>query len=206
MAYRYMKDEDWSKFPNFKKSEFKCKCGGKYCNGYPHEIAYSLVEMLQNLRNKYGKAAKITSGVRCTQHNKNVGGVEGSKHLTGQAADFTFTGINKNEVINWLKTQPNYRYAYSNDKMNKAVHIDTLLTQEPVVDTTDKLEKEIDKLNKEIEKLKLEIIEQDQEIVELNKTLANIENSVVQSFIIEETGDYEITLNKGETLQIISER
>ena len=133
---KYMTDEDWKKFPNFKKSEFKCKCNGKYCNGYPSKIAYSLVEILQKTRDKYNKPITITSGLRCKKHNKAVGGVSTSKHMIGQAADFSFTGMNKNEVIKWLKTQSNYNYAYTNStNMKGAVHIDTKLVSEPVVST-----------------------------------------------------------------------
>lgn len=126
---KYMTDADWSKFKNFKKSEFKCKCKGKYCNGYPSEIAYSLVELLQKTRDYYKKPITITSGLRCKTHNKNVGGTTNSKHMTGQAVDFYFSGMNKNEVIKWLKKQANYNYAYTNSSnMKYAVHADTKLT------------------------------------------------------------------------------
>ena len=29
-----MTAEDWTMFKNFKESEFKCTCNGKYCDGY----------------------------------------------------------------------------------------------------------------------------------------------------------------------------
>lgn len=139
MANKYMKDSDWANFKNFKKTEFQCKCGKKYCNGYPHEIAYSLVEVMQRLRDRYGKSVKITSGLRCKTHNKNVGGTANSKHPLGQAADFSFSGMNKNEVIAWLKKQPEYSYAYTNESnMKYAVHITTKLTSEEIAKTVER--------------------------------------------------------------------
>lgn len=50
-------------------------------------IRILVVELLQPLRDGYGKAMNINSGYRCPALNKAVGGVETSNHLTGQAAD-----------------------------------------------------------------------------------------------------------------------
>ena len=48
----------------------------------------ALVEnVLQPLRDEYGKAIHINSGYRCKELNKLVGGVETSQHAKGQAAD-----------------------------------------------------------------------------------------------------------------------
>lgn len=88
-----VKVKDWSLYPNFTKDEFKCKCGGKYCDGYPDEVDTALVEMLQAIRNKYNKPVILTSGLRCKQHNYNVGGVGNSRHINGKAADFYVSGV-----------------------------------------------------------------------------------------------------------------
>lgn len=48
----------------------------------------ALVEnVLQPLRDAYGKPIKINSGYRCPELNKKVGGVATSQHMKGQAAD-----------------------------------------------------------------------------------------------------------------------
>ena len=74
--------------PNFKSTEFRCKCGGKYCNGFPVEPDEQLVRKLDEFREKLGIPVKVGgSGIRCPQHNKNVGGASGSQHLYGKAAD-----------------------------------------------------------------------------------------------------------------------
>lgn len=48
----------------------------------------ALVEnLLQPLRDAYGKPIRINSGYRCAELNKKVGGVATSQHTKGQAAD-----------------------------------------------------------------------------------------------------------------------
>lgn len=48
----------------------------------------ALVEnILDPLREAYGKPIIVTSGFRCTKLNKLVGGVSTSQHQTGEAAD-----------------------------------------------------------------------------------------------------------------------
>ena len=77
----------WDDIRYFKKSEFKCKCGGKYCNGYPADIDMNMVKIADQIRAKIGKPITINSGLRCKIHNANVGGVSNSQHILGKAAD-----------------------------------------------------------------------------------------------------------------------
>ena len=65
-----------------------------------------LLEVLDNLREFYGKPIKITSGFRCTELNKLMGGSPTSAHVIGLAADLqpvgdTFENF-KAEVLRWL--------------------------------------------------------------------------------------------------------
>lgn len=77
----------WDGIKHFKKSEFACKCGGKYCNGYPEEIDEKMVKYADAIRDRLGKSININSGLRCAKHNARVGGVSNSQHLYGTAAD-----------------------------------------------------------------------------------------------------------------------
>ena len=80
--------EDWWKdIQYFNREEFRCKCGGKYCNGFPVEPEESLVRTLDKIREKLGMPITINSGIRCATHNANEGGVANSQHLYGRAAD-----------------------------------------------------------------------------------------------------------------------
>ena len=78
---------DWDDIEFFSKKEFKCKCGGKYCNGYPAEINMNTVKVADEIRRRIGKPIGVNSGLRCYQHNINSGGVDGSLHTTGDACD-----------------------------------------------------------------------------------------------------------------------
>ena len=77
----------WKDIRYFTMAEFKCKCGGRYCNGYPAEIDMNMVKIADEIRNRIGKPIHINSGLRCKTHNANVGGVSNSQHLYGTAAD-----------------------------------------------------------------------------------------------------------------------
>ena len=66
----------------FKPSEFECKCGCGLNNIDPH-----LVYLLDTLRKIISAPIIITSGCRCKEHNKLVGGKNNSAHLKGLAVD-----------------------------------------------------------------------------------------------------------------------
>ena len=77
----------WDEIEYFTRDEFKCKCGGKYCNGYPAEPDERMVRIADAIRKRIGKPITVNSGLRCKTHNANVGGVSNSQHLHGTAAD-----------------------------------------------------------------------------------------------------------------------
>lgn len=62
------------------------------------ELVYHI---LQPLREKVNKPIVITSGYRCPELNKAVGGVSTSQHVNGQAVDFIVIGMN---VVDVAKT------------------------------------------------------------------------------------------------------
>ena len=114
---------------HFARSEFKCKCGGKYCDGYPAEMNKKLINILEELREYYGgKPVSIRSGVRCKKHNANVGGVSNSAHTKAKAADIYISGIcdtasGRNKVVK-KAYDLGAKYAYCNTPgMGTSVHI-----------------------------------------------------------------------------------
>ena len=75
--------------PHFNISEFRCKCGKE------HETLNSpeLVEKLEKLFTALNCFKIIvTSGYRCEQHDKNVGGSGSGQHTLGNAADICCYG------------------------------------------------------------------------------------------------------------------
>lgn len=77
----------WDDIKYFTREEFRCQCGGKYCNGFPAEPAEETVRMADEIRRRAGIPLNVNSGVRCKRHNAEVGGVSNSLHTTGQAVD-----------------------------------------------------------------------------------------------------------------------
>ena len=68
---------------NFKASEFACKHCGE------NKIDQRVIDLAQAIRDELGQAVRVNSGYRCPVHNANVGGVKGSNHTKGLAADLS---------------------------------------------------------------------------------------------------------------------
>lgn len=113
----------WADIKYFNKNEFACKCDGKYCKGYPVEMQEKVIRVLDRVRGNLGKPATVTSGIRCTRHNANVGGVSNSRHLSGKAVDFCIPGVSQSKLLAEVQKDPNVRYAYA-IKNSNAVHVD----------------------------------------------------------------------------------
>lgn len=67
--------------PHFKLKEFQCRCCGTV------KIHPMLLEALERLRELWGNPIVITSGYRCANHNREVGGAKESRHTKGFAVD-----------------------------------------------------------------------------------------------------------------------
>jgi uncharacterized protein YcbK (DUF882 family) len=52
---------------------------------------------LEQLRVEYGEALYITSGYRCPDHNRSIGGAKGSQHVKGNAADIALPKESKDQ-------------------------------------------------------------------------------------------------------------
>ena len=79
---------------NFKLEEFTASSTAtkNYISNYPGDAELANLQalcekILQPIRNFYQKPIKITSGYRCPELNKAVGGSPTSQHLRGEAAD-----------------------------------------------------------------------------------------------------------------------
>lgn len=112
----------WKEIRYFTREEFRCKCGGKYCNGFPAEPQEGMVRAIDQVREHFGKAFTPNSGVRCPTHNANVGGVSNSRHLYGKAVDFCVPGKTAAQVLAYLATLPGLGYCYDID--GTSVHMD----------------------------------------------------------------------------------
>ena len=80
---------------HFQLAEFRCRCGS--CGWPPGEEVRTnlkrLAQRLEGLRADLGgHPVTVTSGYRCLEHNRRVGGARRSRHLSGEAADIRVRG------------------------------------------------------------------------------------------------------------------
>lgn len=119
------RDENfWDGIKHFKRDEMKCRCGGKYCNGFPAEPSEKLMKLADRVREHFNAPAIVSSGVRCEKHNANVGGVANSRHKTGTAMDFCIKGMPADIVLTYVQRLVDTRYAYAID--GSYVHMDVV--------------------------------------------------------------------------------
>lgn len=77
---------------------------------------------LQPIRDKLNEPMIITSGFRCKEINKLVGGAYNSQHLYGQAADFVVKKYTPSQIIEKIK-KSNIEFDQLINEYNKWVHI-----------------------------------------------------------------------------------
>lgn len=97
--YSKAKDGETNLSANFKVKEFACNDGSDVVFVSP-----ALVDVLQNIRNHFGKSVIINSGYRTVTYNKKVGGATYSQHLYGTAADIRISGVSPKQIAQYAET------------------------------------------------------------------------------------------------------
>ena len=87
---------------NFKVSEFSCHCGCGY-----NVIDQRVINMAQEIRDALGVPIHVNSGCRCEKNNAKAGGVKGSFHVKGKAADLSCSlgAVKMFEAVKKLKDE-----------------------------------------------------------------------------------------------------
>lgn len=98
-AYSKAKDGNKKVSANFRVREFACTDGSD-----PIFIDTDLVNVLQKIRNHFGKPVTITSAYRTPTRNKAIGGTTYSQHLYGKAADIKVKGVAPKTVAAYANT------------------------------------------------------------------------------------------------------
>ena len=98
-AYSKKKDSEKKLSTNFTVKEFACNDGTDAVF-----VAPRLVMVLQSIRSHFGKAVNIHSGYRTPPYNAQVGGVEGSQHTYGTAADISIKGVSVSDVSAYARS------------------------------------------------------------------------------------------------------
>lgn len=103
---------------HFRVSEFRCHHCGEF------KLSRRLVDALEKLRHKCGNVpVHVRSGYRCPEWNQRVGGVPGSKHLSGEAADIVVAGKEPVEVAEIAEEIAEFRHGGIGTYQN-FVHVD----------------------------------------------------------------------------------
>ena len=107
----------WKDIRYFTRSEpfIACSCGR--CGGFPAEPSEKLMRLA-------GSPMIPSSTLRCPAHNRAVGGVANSRHLTGKAMDFSIRGWPSAKTLALVKSMPETAYAYAIDEGH--VHMDVV--------------------------------------------------------------------------------
>lgn len=113
----------WDEIEFFTREEFRCQCGGKYCNGFPAEPKEQLVRIADQLRRNLGVPVSVISGLRCERWNAIQGGVANSQHMYGEAMDVRAQGKSQARVEQELDAIGGVRYHYPITNSNN-VHFD----------------------------------------------------------------------------------
>lgn len=112
----------WDEIEFFMEAEFACKCGGRYCNGYPARMREEVVRICDAARKHFGRPGHVVSGLRDQIHNADEGGVANSQHMYGEACDLMIEGVSSDQLLAFILAQQGVRYAYKINGTN--VHFD----------------------------------------------------------------------------------
>ena len=97
-TYSRKKDGNLNLSANFKVKEFACKDGSNHIL-----IDTELVDVLQKIRDHFGKPITINSAYRNPAYNKKIGGVSNSQHTKGTAADIVVSGVLPSDVAKYVE-------------------------------------------------------------------------------------------------------
>lgn len=112
----------WDEIKYFSRDEMHCKCGGRYCNGFPAEPQELLMRLADRAREHFGAPAHNVSCLRCPTWNSLQGGVANSQHMYGEAMDIRIDGVTADRLLAFFQKQPEVRYCYKINSTN--VHFD----------------------------------------------------------------------------------
>lgn len=117
----------WDRIRYWRREDFACRCGeyhAPYCNGFPVEPDQTLVELVDDIRDRAGAPGHRSSGIRCSRHNIDSKGVRNSRHMEGKALDFFIEGLSGEKLLALALEDPRTNYAYVINPGEPYVHVD----------------------------------------------------------------------------------
>jgi uncharacterized protein YcbK (DUF882 family) len=108
----------------FKLEEFACKCCGE------NSFDPTLIDLLEDGRERLGVPFVIPSGYRCPKHNAAVSSTgKNGPHTTGRAVDIAIHGYQAFDLIEWALSTGKITglgIHQRGDMKKRFVHLDTL--------------------------------------------------------------------------------
>lgn len=102
---------------HFTAKEMACKDGTEELL-----ISMELLEVLEKIRNHFGKPVIVNSGYRTPDWNTKVGGAKNSYHVKGMAADIRIKGVSTSRIAEYAdEIMENYGGVIRYDNF---VHVD----------------------------------------------------------------------------------
>jgi uncharacterized protein YcbK (DUF882 family) len=101
----------------FSREEFACQCGCGFAT-----VDVELINVLESVREYFDSPIKINSGCRCAAHNFDVGGVKGSRHKLGIAADIVVKDVSPETVYAYIDST--FPSSYGVGSYQTFTHID----------------------------------------------------------------------------------
>lgn len=97
-TYSFKKDGEKYLSKNFKVKQFRCKDGSDTI-----KICQETVDILQAIRDYFGRPVIINSAYRTPSWNKKVGGTSASQHVMGTACDIKVPGVIPEAIAGYLE-------------------------------------------------------------------------------------------------------
>lgn len=111
---------NWSDYPNFSESEFKCS----HCEKVAMQPEF--MGKLQALRVAFGKPMKVTSGYRCPAHPIEAKKATPGAHASGSAADIAVQGSDAYALLKLAFAAEFTGIGVQQKGGGRFIHLDTL--------------------------------------------------------------------------------
>lgn len=98
ITYSLKKDGDKHLTKDFRVREFRCKDGSDKILLSPETV-----NILQSIRDYFGRAVYINSAYRNSSYNKKVGGAANSQHVKGTACDIRIDGVPPKAIAAYIE-------------------------------------------------------------------------------------------------------
>jgi zinc D-Ala-D-Ala carboxypeptidase len=119
--------ENWDRYPNFGRDEFKCShCGEE-------NMDPEFMDALQELRDQFGPM-QISSGYRCANHKAEKRKAKPGTHFSGKAADIAVSRGDAVKLLRLALLDGRFSgFGIQQKKGGRFIHLDSTTTNRPTI-------------------------------------------------------------------------